>query len=63
MRAYIFAGGSLRETASAEDVRAASEIATCDLDLVIGPDFVITHDQAGRTTPPLREDVKRTPRT
>jgi magnesium transporter len=127
MRAFIFAGGSLRETASAADVRAAraagelvwvdletqsvetdalltdtfalhpltiediwathatpkidefdsylyvmvhaaergrgaGEITTCELDVVIGTDFVITHDQAGRTTPPLGEDVKRTPR-
>jgi magnesium transporter len=130
MRAFIFDGGSLRGTDSADDVRAAhaahqlvwvdlesrtpeteslladtfrlhpltiediwsehaspkidefdhylyvlvhavardarvdpsGAVSTRELDLVLGPDFAITHDETGGTTAPLRSDLAHTPR-
>src|SRR5581483_8866755 len=42
--------------------RDKDELHTCEIDLVIGKTFVVTHDTQGLVTSSVREEVLRTPR-
>ncbi len=42
--------------------REGDELVPCELDLVVGATFVLTHDPTGMTTGPVREDLARSPR-
>ncbi|HEY2369211.1 MAG TPA: magnesium/cobalt transporter CorA [Polyangiaceae bacterium] len=42
--------------------RDKDELHTCEIDLVVGKTFVVTHDAQGLVTTSVREEVMRTPR-
>src|SRR5678815_3971299 len=41
--------------------RTKDEIRTCEVDLIIGKTFVVTHDTQGLVTSGVREEILRTP--
>jgi len=42
--------------------RTKDEVQTCEVDLIVGKTFVVTHDTQGLVTSSVREEVLRTPR-
>src|SRR5690349_11980555 len=42
--------------------REKGDLLTCEVDLVIGANYVVTHDATGTVAAALRDDLKRSPR-